>query len=575
VNLDLCAGAEGRAFLARLADGAPWREALEAQLLHMELVRAERLMQVLKEGRGAWLPLVLARGDRTAWLLGNALSGTALVLARLGLATTVVDPSPERGALAVERDRRLADGRLSHLVWDRSLLARDLPPPDVAVLEGPVPTELGSADEVLAFLRRVGARRVHVVADNRFAYKRSTGVRADLRVESPWRFVRRALEGAELSLAAQRRRLAERAPVGAFALYPHRWDFSLVVDLVRDAGPQLFIGPGERTNLVKLLAHRVGLFPVFAPSFAVGGPLPERSRADDWLAAVSAATGADAGRVEHFVATRGNNALLLTSAGLALHVPLGPDQERQMRRHHALLARVRSLAPRLPVPRPLFLGEVDGVLVQAESREGAINGAQLVHEWQRERVLLPACADLLALAVTSPPRRPDDAELERLVRERARAAAERAGRDATREALLALGERCAEQLAGTSFPRVFGHNDLRAKHVAVASDGRPGAFLDLGCAREDDLPFVDLLNLVLHDHKDAARTSLGEAWRAAVARRLPEPLEAVLARYVEALRLPPAYDAAIRAAYPVFVAAAAEQNWDYSRPRWVHRQLDL
>jgi hypothetical protein len=56
---------------------------------------------------------------------------------------------------------------------------------------------------------------------------------------------------------------------------------------------------------------------------------------------------------------------------------------------------------------------------------------------------------------------------------------------------------------------------------------------------------------------------------------LPPALEAVLDRYEELLALPRAYTDAVRAAYPVFVAAAAEQNWDYSRPRWVHRQLSL
>jgi hypothetical protein len=28
-------------------------------------------------------------------------------------------------------------------------------------------------------------------------------------------------------------------------------------------------------------------------------------------------------------------------------------------------------------------------------------------------------------------------------------------------------------------------------------------------------------------------------------------------------------------AYPLLLAAMAESHWDYSRPRWVHRQFDL
>jgi hypothetical protein len=31
----------------------------------------------------------------------------------------------------------------------------------------------------------------------------------------------------------------------------------------------------------------------------------------------------------------------------------------------------------------------------------------------------------------------------------------------------------------------------------------------------------------------------------------------------------------MEAAYPVFVAAMAEATWDYSRPRWLHRQFGI
>ena len=580
MNLDLCDGDEGRVWLADLERGFAWREALEAHLLRLDLVRAERLMQVLKEGRGAWLALVLEHRTRRVWFVGNALSGAVLVLARLGAHVTVFDPSEQRGALALVRDRSHARGTLVFERWTRTTFDAAREAPDLCVVEGPVPQTLGGDEELFARFAALRVPRVFAVVDNRFSYKRSTGVRADLRVQSPLAFARRALTGPERSLGGTRRALGRFGDAQALALYPHRWDFSHVVDVDDRRGPQLFIGPGERTNRAKMFALRAGLFTWLAPSFAVGGPRAKRALLDEWLAAFRERSGAEPdgaepGRVEHLVATRGNNVLLLTSAGLALHVPLGPDQERQMRRHHELLAHVQTHVPGLAVPRPVWAGDVDGVFVQVESRVGAINGAQLVHEAQRERVMLPQCAELLARAVVSEARSPSAAELEELVLERARAAAARAGRDATARALIELGERCAAALAPLTFPRVFGHNDLRAKHVAVDERGNALALLDLGCARTSDLPFVDLLNLVLHDHKDHAHTTLGDAWRAARERRLPPALEAVLDRYEELLALPRAYTDAVRAAYPVFVAAAAEQNWDYSRPRWVHRQLSL
>jgi hypothetical protein len=32
---------------------------------------------------------------------------------------------------------------------------------------------------------------------------------------------------------------------------------------------------------------------------------------------------------------------------------------------------------------------------------------------------------------------------------------------------------------------------------------------------------------------------------------------------------------AIEIAYPVFVATMAERTWEFSRPRWLHRQFGL
>ena len=48
-----------------------------------------------------------------------------------------------------------------------------------------------------------------------------------------------------------------------------------------------------------------------------------------------------------------------------------------------------------------------------------------------------------------------------------------------------------------------------------------------------------------------------------------------LERYSERMGLEPTVCRALERAYPVLVAAVAERNWDYSRPRWVHRQFEL
>lgn len=588
MNLDLADDAAGARWLAALEDGASWRVALERHLLAIDLVEAERLMQVLKEGRGTWLPLVLgaaAGASDEAWLFGNALSGTALVLARLGWSVRLFDPSATRGALAVHRDRWLADGRALHVPWDGRAAPSGRARGALAIVEGPLAG--AGTERLLADLRARGAAPVWHVGDNRIGYKRSTGVRADLRVQSPLRFARNALFGTGRSLPGYRRavRTSAGAATRALALYPHRWDFSLVVDLDEAAGADLFLGPGERSNRLKMLGHRLGLFRWLTPSFAVGSGASARPLIRSVVERVAAVSGEAVGGVDHLIATRGNNALVLTRGvdahptrgRFAIHVPLGPDQERQMRRHAHFSARIA--AGELPgprVPEPIWTGRVDGVFVEVERRVGVVNGAQLVDERVRERTLLPGSAELLVAARhAAEPRGLDENERRVLIHERAASIAARTGRDATSAGVLALADALDLALADERFPRVVGHGDLRAKHVAADASGRPEALLDLGCARASDLPLVDLLNLVLHDRKDDAGTSLGAAWREARERRLPEPLERVLAAYTARLGLSRAYDQAIRAAYPLFVASSAEQFWDYSRPRWVHRQLGL
>jgi len=48
-----------------------------------------------------------------------------------------------------------------------------------------------------------------------------------------------------------------------------------------------------------------------------------------------------------------------------------------------------------------------------------------------------------------------------------------------------------------------------------------------------------------------------------------------LEKYCALVGLEPEVARAIEGMYPVLVAAMAEKNWDYSRPRWLQRQFGL
>jgi hypothetical protein len=48
-----------------------------------------------------------------------------------------------------------------------------------------------------------------------------------------------------------------------------------------------------------------------------------------------------------------------------------------------------------------------------------------------------------------------------------------------------------------------------------------------------------------------------------------------LESYRSALHISPAVAEALHRLYPALVAAMAEKNWDYSRPRWLHRQFQI
>lgn len=579
--------------LAALARGTDWRTALEALLLGLPLERAERLMQLSREGRGAFLPLLREPPDGNeaprALLVGNALSGTLVALARAGYRVVALDPEPERLLLARARDRALAGGQTRFLRAEpRSALPFRDAVFDLVVAERGAGWNAAKSAE----LRRVTRGELLIACDNRLAYKRSSGVRADFRVPGPREWLGQALKPkrGERTLAAYRRDLGRSLwpAVEAFALYPHAEDFSHVVAL-DGPRPRLSIGPKERQNPLKVAADRLGLFPWLTPSFLLrassGQPGPRR--VETWLAAVAEAAGEPAGELEILVSTRGNTALLLTALSpedwrdgddlrgrFALHVPLSPQQEEQARRH---IARLRELArrfPGLPVPKPLFEGTVGGQYLSAERRLPGFTAPQFSGDARVAARLYTGVDEQLAGLVVERCVL-DEAEFEVLFAAKFERVARLAGRAETAARIRALLDELRPRLLGAEIPLVVQHADLRGKHIQVDRDGRVLGYLDWGSSESRDLPWFDLANLVLHDTKQEHNSSAGVAWQRLVAGDIGAHGARALASHAERLALPAEWTEALLLAHPVLVAAMAEKNWDYSRPRWLHRNFGL
>ena len=120
------------------------------------------------------------------------------------------------------------------------------------------------------------------------------------------------------------------------------------------------------------------------------------------------------------------------------------------------------------------------------------------------------------------------------------------------------------------------HADLRSKHVQVGLDGSVIGYLDWGSSELEDLPLFDVLHLVVHERKQARGLTAAQAWQLARERKdLPLHEQRALERYCEQLGIDERLRRAIESMYPVLVAAMAERNWDYSRPRWLARQFEL
>jgi aminoglycoside phosphotransferase (APT) family kinase protein len=593
----------GRA-LAALEGGKAWRSVLEALLLELPFERAGRLMQLLHEGRGAWFALLFARGG-SALLVGNALSGTAAALARTGFDVTSLDDSPARLALAGHRNRALVPERPSREVLvgggDR------LPFPDevfdLVVREVRFDAAAtGRAEHSLAECRRVARGEVLMTADNRLGYKVSSGRRGEFRRLSALAWLRSALRAdGRHALSGYRGELRGPGfePPRAFSLYPHSRDFTHVA-AIDEHSPRLYVGPKERDNPLKILAYRAGLFPLFTPSFALTVRRTDATssvrRVERLLEGLAARLGEPRPEAVTLLATRGNNALVMTAprkrpgprdpdpAGhlgrWIVRIPLHFRQARLVEREHVVLSRLRRDFPDVPTPEPLFMGEIEGLFLTCERRLGGHSAAQFSGAPERMASLYEQAADHLARLVVAPDVLVTDEVFEELVGARYEITARTAGCDSTRQALARMHELARETLLGQRLPRVLRHSDLRSKHVQIEPNGngvRVLGYYGWGASEDSDLPYYDLLHLIVHERANEAGTIAGEAWQLVRGHGAGlRPRErAALDAYAERLGLTNEVRTALEEIYPMLVGAMAECSWDYSRPRWLHRGFRL
>jgi aminoglycoside phosphotransferase (APT) family kinase protein len=557
---------------ARAAQGSGFRAALEALLLELDDPRAELLQLLLREGRAAWLTQLASAGGR-ALFVGNAFSGTITALALQGFDVAVLDPVEERTRFAAFRAREQTPGRVE-IAREPAGLFR------LVVLEEGLPSR---AQELARFERLLEPQgELVLVADNRLGYKRSLGKKGEFRVSGPLGFAQRALAPAagERTLHGYRRalELGRVRSIEGFALYPHRLDYSHVVALDRPH-PALTIGPLEKKNRIKLAGKALGLFPVLAPSFALVARLGElqRTRLERVLGALAQRLGEPLPEVETVVATRGNSAVVHTHRGAAwtLHIPLAPKVLPQMEHHMRTLRHVRERFPGVPVPEPLFSGTLEGLSFCCERRLPGWSAPRDCGIEARRSRTLAQIAEILPRLVVRAAQPLDEATFEAQIAARFRIVREHAAVPATIARLEELLAQARDELIGKSLPLVFYHADLRAKHVQVDEQGNVLGILDWGTAEAEGLPYFDLLQLLVHERKQEYGCSVGEAWRGVCARAIRDYEREALERYCAALGLDGATARAIEQLFPVLVAAMAEKNWDYSRPRWLQRQFGI
>lgn len=583
--------------LHALAGELSFKTRLEILVYELPADQADSAMMLLKESRGAW-GLLLEAASGNALFLGDAMSGTPIALATLGFKVTVMDRSFARTRFAVDRGEAMVPGST------RGVAAGDGPhlpfadqAYDVVVLEGGLPTpETGWAFSMKE-LRRVAKCELIVTADNRLGYKRSTGRRGDFR-RDPRVLLREMIapSRSEATLPTTRRLVMGEGtgawPVArAFSLYPHAREFSHVVAL--DEGqPQLTIGPRERKNRLKMVGHRLGLFKWLTPSFAVHArkkPAQASDRLTRILQQLGRIIGEDVPVADIMVATRSNDALIHTAPadgrepeGLTgpgrwtLHFPLQPAKRKMVAVHHEWLTRLRRDLPDIPVPEPLFQGELEGTVVAVERRLGGLSGTDVTGDRKLTRRMFLDAAKHMALCLDDAPTTLDERFRESLLTPRFDRVERLIRSDSTAKEIRALRSRIEERLIGSSTRLGIYHADLRGKHVQVDPTGAVIGYLDWGASEPSFLPFIDLLHLVIHQRKQEVGGAFGDAWRALIKPENRRDYEQeALECYLDHAGLGSEELAFYLEAYPLFVAGMAERNWDYSRPDWVRRQFGI
>jgi aminoglycoside phosphotransferase (APT) family kinase protein len=265
-----------------------------------------------------------------------------------------------------------------------------------------------------------------------------------------------------------------------------------------------------------------------------------------------------------------------------LHVTVSPLQEAQARTHFARCQQLRRAFPAFPIPEPLHAGEFQsdasgaGLFLTCERRLGGLTAPQHTGDHALAERMYRESAAHLALLVVEPARPIDEACWQELLGAKFDLVAKYAAVPSTLEWLARMRERSREWLIGERMPRVIYHADLRSKHVQLDARGRVLGYLDWGSSEPSDLPYFDLLHLLVHERKQESGMSTGAAWRLAIGRDKLRAFErAALEDYQRRLGLSDRYCRAIEELYPLFVTAMAEKNWEYSRPRWMHRAFDV
>jgi hypothetical protein len=618
-----------------------WRETIEEWLLSLPSPEAARLAQLLRQSRGAWLLCIDAPTHGKALLIGNCLSGTALALLRLGWRVTLVDNDAQRLEIAKLR----ADCLHPEPATETALCpGEELPFADdhfdlVVMEEAPAKSRwtLREASRVTRGAASVGASAgiLAVTADNRLAYKVSTGTRGEFRLVRPLAFVKRALLGdafgrpytptSSRTLAAHRRAFRDLAHPSPWAvsLYPDRRDFSHVVDLQAPGTLRLTLGPKERRNRIKVWGNTLGLFPIFTPSFALWSPVthggivpvrssdPEASLLGRILSHIASNFGAAAPRAEHLVATRGNTALVQTTAspgatreGWVIRLPLSHRSAEAtrfgLRNTNWVAGQFHSAKIAALLPRPLFEGELEGIFLTAETRMPGFGAGQLSGDSEAMGRVFAQASELLAELIIAGPAtfnqsafdehfgRAFDEVGARLGRRESDDFAPGAKPNISERAgtlpsnLAALRDELQELVVGLKIPQVAAHNDLRPKHVIVQADqsasgperGTITGIVDWSCFTQAGLPLFDLVHLILQER--ASCSSSRQAWEDLQnPERLTPAEEAAISSYCEALELPDAWRKAICLGYPILFGAVAERHWEFSRPHWLRRSFGI